>query len=153
MTLANIDVEDNYSKKLSVQAFYNSIETYHQRVDKILILIQDYFDEHKSKRHNREFMAIEIIYGEVIESTHDLNTELKEKVVSWLRNEKTELEESIYTIELDHKIFLCKIFEFNEGGTVLAGYVLNETAFVRTFISKFSEKRIMEKYEKILSIT
>ena len=131
--------------------FYDNIEIYHNKVDKILKLIRDYFD-HRGIACKKEFMAIRIIDNSIEVSTHELSTDIKERVLYWIRNDKEELDESIYTIEFLDKIFFCKIFDFENNNIVLAGYILEETALVRTFISKFNEKKIQEKYEKILSI-
>jgi len=97
-------------------------------------------------------MAIKIIDSQIQESTYELTPDIEERIGYWMRHEKIELEDSIYTIEFFDNVFFCKLFEFSQGNAVLAGYVLEETASVRTFMSKFSEKRIKEKYEKILAI-
>lgn len=131
--------------------FYENIDVYHNKVDKIMQLIRDYFD-HRKMKCNKEFMAIRIINEKITDSTHELTEDIKERVGYWLRHDKIELDESIYTIEFFDKIFFCKIFDFENDNVVLAGYVLEETALVRTFMSRFSEKRILEKYEKILTI-
>lgn len=143
--------EDKSSVGMQAVNFYENIEVYHNRVDGILRLIRDYFGHRKTKCR-KEFMAIRIIDGKIVNSTHELTEDVKESVSFWMRNEKIELEESIYSIEFFDRIFFCKKFEFDEHNTVLAGYVLKETALVRTFISKFSEQKIQQKYEKILAI-
>ncbi len=154
MGFMKVDTIDEGKSSAEMQAvkFYENIDTYHNRVDGILRLIRDYFDHRKTKC-TKEFMAIRIVEGKISDSTHELTDDVKERVGYWLRkDEKVELEESIYSIEFFDKIFFCKTFEFDNDNTVLAGYVLEETALVRTFISKFSEKHIQEKYEKILAI-
>lgn len=143
--------EGNKSAEMQAIKFYENINFYHKRVDKVLKLIQDYFDQRKAKCE-KEFMAIKIVDGLINKSTRELTDDIKSRIGYWFRNEKIELEDSIYTIEFFGQIFFCKIFEFDENNMVLAGYVLKDTALVRTFISKFSEKRIQEKYEKILAI-
>jgi len=144
---------NNSSKQKKEQAanFYDNLELYHKNVDKILELIQDYFD-HRKTRFNAKYMAVKVCEGKVLESTEELGEEAKNRIGYWSRNEKTELKDSIFTIEFFDKIFFCKIFEFDEDHQILAGYLLEETALVRTFISKFSEEKIREKYEKLLSI-
>ena len=138
---------------LPTEAFYKDIILYHDKVDKILKLIRDYFDNKKAKCE-KEFAAIEIIEGSVKEATLDLTSDDKEKIEFWFRNdhEKSELNNSIYSLEFADKIFFCKVFPFQEKNSVLAGYLLNDRAIVRTFISKLSEQKLKEKYEKILSI-
>ena len=131
--------------------FYDNLELYHANVDKILKLIRDYFD-HRKTRFEASYMAVKISEGKVIESTNQLSDEAKDRIGYWARNDKTELGDSIFTVEFFDKIFFCKIFEFDENHQILAGYVLDETTLVRTFISKFSEEKIREKYEKLLTI-
>jgi len=142
---------DNLIRIMEATKFYENIELYHGRVDKISRLIKDYFDHRKSS-YNKEYMAMKIIDNKIVESTEDLTNDIKDRIGYWLRNEKYSLEESIYTIEFKNRIFFCKIFDFGEDNIILAGYVLDDTALVRTFISKFSEQRIKEKYEQILAI-
>jgi len=152
MSLNDIVIDENNQKaKMEAVKFYDNIGMYHNRADKVLQLIRDYFD-HRKVKCNKEFMAIKIIDCKIKESTHELTSDIMERVGYWIRHEKEELDESIYSIEFFDKIFFCKLFEFDDKNVVLAGYVLDETALVRTFISKFSEKKIQEKYEKILSI-
>lgn len=143
--------ENDSKNEMEAVTFYESIETYYRRVDSILTLIRDYFD-HRKTLYTKEYMAVKITQGDIIESTQPLNDDIKERIAYWLRHPKTELDDSIYTIEFFDKIFFCKIFEFGKENVVLAGYVLEETALVRTFISKFSEQKIQEKYERILAI-
>ena len=143
--------EGKLSAEMQAVKFYENIDVYHNKVDKILQLIQDYFD-HRKMRCHKEFMAIRIVDGKINDSTHELTEDIKERVGYWLRHDKFEIDDSIYTIEFFDKVFFCKIFDFDNNNVVLAGYVLEETALVRTFMSKFSEKRILEKYEKILAI-
>jgi hypothetical protein len=141
--------------RVKAASFYENIELYHNRVDKILKLISDYFD-HRKSRCIKKYMAVRVTDGKITESTYELSQDVKDRIKYWLRNEKQEIDDSIYTIEFFDNIFFCKIFDFTENSAgnnvVLAGYVLEETALVRTFISKFSEKKIREKYERILAI-
>jgi len=144
--------EGKTSAEMQSVKFYENIDIYHNRVDSILRLIQDYFDHRKTK-YSKKFMAIRVIDEKINNSTQELSEDIKERIEFWLRNDdKAELEDSIYSIELINQIFFCKIFNFNNNNIVLAGYILKESALVRTFISKFSEKHIQEKYEKILEI-
>ncbi len=139
---------------LPTEKFYNDIVLYHDKVDKILKLIRDYFDKRKVKCE-KSFIAIEIIKGTVRHSTFELSDDDVERIEVWFRSDKSEKKEinnSIYILEIENKIFFCKIFQFKEKNSVLAGYILEDKALVRTFISKFSEQKIKEKYERILSI-
>ena len=131
--------------------FYDSLELYHSSVDRIFELIKDYFD-HRRTRFEANYMAVKILDGKVTESTIELSKEAKDRIGLWIRSKKRELGDSIFTVEFFDKIFFCKIFKFDDSHQVLAGYVLEETALVRTFISKFSEEKIREKYEKLLTI-
>ena len=147
-----VDEDNLNNKKMEASKFYGNIELYHGRVDKILELIRDYFDDRQEKC-TKKYMAVKIECGEIIESSYELTDDAKERITYWARHENKPVYDVMYTINFFEKIFFCKLFEFGSDNIILAGYVLEETALVRTFISKFSEERIREKYEKILSIT
>jgi len=145
--------ENSSTSKMQADNFYTNVEQYHVKVDKIHKLITDYFD-HRKAQYSKKFMAIEIIEGRIKKITDELSNDSLEKIEFWLRyDDKSEIEDSIYSLELEDQIFFCKIFDFENENVILAGYVLNESTLVRTFISKFSEQKIQEKYEKILAIT
>lgn len=144
--------EEYLEKEMEAQSFYGNIELYHGRVDKILKLIRDYFD-HRQEKCNKQYMAVKLSCGEVTETSQELECDVKDAIEYWARQDNQPVYDAIYTIDFQDKIFFCKIFEFGDDNSVLAGYVLEETALVRTFISKFSEQRIQEKYERILAIT
>jgi len=146
------------SKEEEADKFYDNVDLYHKKVDKIQKLIRDYFD-HTGVPYEKEYAAIKIIKNEVSKSTHELNKDIIERVEYWLRNDfkKEEIENNIYSIEFKDSIFFFKVFDFNEDelgryNLVLAGYLLRDSALVRTFLAKLTEDKIREKYERILSI-
>lgn len=147
-----VDGDDLNEQTMEANAFYGNIELYHGRVDKILKLIRDYFDD-RQEMCNKQYMAVKLVCGKVAETAQPLEKELTDRIEYWARQDNKPVYDAMYTIDFGNKIFFCKIFDFGPDNNILAGYILEDTALVRTFLAKFSEQRIQEKYERILAIT
>ncbi|MFW6281436.1 MAG: hypothetical protein ACOC1O_01405 [bacterium] len=148
--LEEIEKTDDITKN-----FYNNISHYYKKVNKILKIIKD-FSEQKNKKFETNFIAIHIKDGEILETNEKENfpEDLKRKIEEWYNsNHKTVLKESIYKFEYKNMIFLLKIFKFKDNkDAVIAGYMLNDSLSVRTFLMTLSEKQIEERYEKIMNL-
>lgn len=144
-------IVNNKGTPQEAKSFYDNLELYHKNVDKILELIRDYFDDTKLK-YSKEYMALKIKKDLITDSTHELDQDSIERISFWSRTRNKDDEDVIFTIELHKKIFFCKAFDFQDNELILAGYLLKDSASVRTFLSKFSEEKLREKYEKLLSI-
>ena len=142
------------SKKMEekTEDFYNNLQVFHNKVNKILGLIIDYF-ENRGKPYEPVYVALRLKDNKIVDSNVTLTKTEKIKIENWmLSDEKKELDKNIYKIELKNKIMFCKMFKFDNNNLVLAGYSLKETISVRTFMNSFTEKKIREKYERILNI-
>ena len=100
-------------------------------------------------------MAIKIKNGEITDTTHDLDRDTSALIIGWFLDEehnKDIYDDTIKTLEFNNNVFFCKVFSFANDAAVLAGYVLEDGIFVRTFLSKLSEQILREQYERILQI-
>jgi len=140
-------MDDNTS-----QIFFNSINDYHERVQSILTLMTDYFTKN-NKTYEKNFLAIRLKEHVVLESNIPIEDLLRSKTEEWSKKEdKIIIYDTIYRVDLPETIFLFKIFPFQESEYVLAGYNLKENFSVYSFLASLSEKKIVEKYEKILNL-
>ena len=129
-----------------------NINQYHEKTHGILKLIVDYFNKTK-RSYSKEFAAIRIEGYKVLENTCSLSMNAIEKLEVWAKDDIHEdLFDSIYKLDLDDKVFLFKIFKFSEQDYIFAGYILDDSVSVRSFLASFNEMKIQSKYEKILNI-
>lgn len=129
-----------------------NINDYHEKTYFILKLIVDYFNKTK-RNYSKEFTSIRFENFKLIESNIELNEIQKENLEVWLRtSDKENIYSSVFKVELLDKVFLFKMFEFDKGNVILAGYSLNDSVSVRSFLASFNETKIQEKCEKILGI-
>ena len=137
---------------MNSEQFYESIVKYHIKTDAIQRLVSDYFKA-VGRKYQKRFVAVKIKDFFVEKSTEELSETIQESINIWFRKEdKDEIFESIYKIEVPDEVYLFKFFDFGEGEAILAGYVLLETVSVRAFLASLGVRQIEQKYEKILSI-
>jgi hypothetical protein len=143
---------ETYDGNDEAKKFYMNINDYHEKSYVILKLIVDYFNKTK-RNYSKEFVAMRFEHFELKESNITLTEIQKERVEVWLKSsDRDDLFNSIFKIELLDKVFLFKMFEFSEGDVIFAGYALEDSVSVRSFLASFNEMKIQEKYERILSI-
>lgn len=132
--------------------FYNNIEEYNKRIKNVDDLILSYVSKNNTKIE-KEYSAVRIEDYKVARSTNNINSEIEIKIEDWYyKEDKTEIADSIYKINLNDKVFLFKFFDFGPGECVLAGYHIKDSFFARSFVAFLNEKMIEERYEKILNI-
>jgi len=148
-----IMVKDNKSSN-----FYENINFYYEKSYAILALMVDYFKK-TNRSYNKEFMTIHFKRYKFIESTIKLQEKHIEKILVWIKNPNRnddEIYNSIFKMEIDidniNKIFLFKVFDFDNGDIVLAGYAIDDSVSTRSFLASLNEMKMKQKYEKILNI-
>lgn len=148
-----IMVKDNKSSN-----FYENINFYYEKSYSILALMVDYFNK-TNRSYNKEFMTIHFKGYKFIESTIKLQEKHIEKILVWIKNpnrDNDEIYNSIFKMEIDidniNKIFLFKVFDFDNGDIVLAGYAIDDSVSTRSFLASLNEMKMKQKYEKILNI-
>lgn len=134
--------------------FYENLEEYHNKIEILEQLIVDYFSSINNV-YVKTYSAVRIENWKITRSTKNINKEMENFIEKWYKKEEhDEVYNSIFKLEHNDIIFLFKLFEKenNKGNCVLAGYALKDGVNVRSFLSSVSEKVMLEKYEKILSI-
>jgi len=133
--------------------FYKNIEAYHSRVRDIIVLIVNFYKNYNVDIDGNRAMRFK--EGKIVETNFEnLNEIAKEKIEKWsISNNKIELTNSIYKLDIDNKIFLFKIFRFSEKDEeIFAGYILNESYELRSHIFNFRANEIQNRVDKVLAV-
>jgi hypothetical protein len=134
--------------------FYIDLKEYHNKTLPILKLITDYFNS-VNREYYKEYVSFRMEDYKLVDSTLKWKEKVSDKIEVWYSSDnrkEDEIDDSIFEIEFDGKIYFFKVFDYGSGNSVLSGYCLEDSTSVRSFISSLNEEKIKEKYERILNL-
>lgn len=134
--------------------FYNDLNEYHKKTYPILKLIMDYFNN-VNRDYYKEYVSFRMENFKVTESTLEWKETIVDRIEVWYSTDdkkNDEINDSIFKLEFDDKIYFFKVFDYSGGNAVLSGYCLEDSVSVRSFLSSLNEEKIKERYERILSL-
>lgn len=137
------------------EIFYENIESYHKKVRDIIVLIVNFYKNYNIDTDGKAYRAMRFKDGKIVETNFtNLNNKTKEKIEKWLSSgHKIELIDSIYKLDIEDKVFLFKIFNFEEKGEeIFAGYILEESYELRSHIFNFRTNEIQNRVNRVLAV-
>jgi len=136
--------------------FYGNLDTYHKKVKDIIKVIIGFYAKYGISSEGEIYKAIRFENNKIVETNIKLSKEEKERIENWLTfGFKVELSDSIYKLDIENNIFLFKMFTFNKNknkNDVFAGYLLEQSYELRSFLLDFRTKKIQKNVNNFVSI-